>query len=239
MLSASTPAQPPVLTDRLLSRGTFARVLQIFGHVAATVILIVTARIFIQSFIVTEASMAPTLLSGDVVLVTKLPSARRLVGLPPTVQPRFSVIATRSPLGPGIIVKRIAGVPGDTLGMASGHLAVNGVAIDEPWSQTAERPDLLVDWQMTWQREYLTAPHAHALYLPSRDRWGPLVVPDGHYFLLGDNRARSVDSRQNGFITHDDVIGTARFILWSTSSKNEPPSGGKGARWSRLLHHVR
>ena len=73
-------------------------------------------------------------------------------------------------------------------------------------------------------------------YRPSRDTWGPLVVPEGHYLLLGDNRDQSLDSRYMGFIPRDVIRGKAMFIYYSIDSTADRPFPRfiSAARWSRI-----
>ena len=63
--------------------------------------------------------------------------------------------------------------------------------------------------------------------MPSRENWGPIVVPDGSYFMLGDNRDKSSDSRYWGFVKHEEIIGRAEIIYFSWNK-------GAGPRWGRI-----
>ena len=105
-------------------------------------------------------------------------------------------------------IKRVVGLPGDTLAMAQGVLHVNGTPVTESY---AYRDEPAVDPavpEFDWQRAYLVAAarDTAAKYVASRNTWGPLVVPAGQYFVLGDNRDHSLDSRYWGFLPLRHVL---------------------------------
>ena len=96
-------------------------------------------------------------------------------------------------------VKRIVGMPGDTIAMREGVVYVNGVVHAEPYAHHS--PDA-VDHalpEFAWQRPY-RLPQGAGVYRPTQFAWGPLVIPPGAYLLLGDNRDNSLDSRYYGFV---------------------------------------
>jgi signal peptidase I len=92
-------------------------------------------------------------------------------------------------------IKRLLGLPGDTLAMTRGVLRLNGDAFDEPYAHRGE---------------------ADTALSATRNNWGPLVVPPDSFFVLGDNRDRSADSRYFGFVP-------ARLILGRTSTGSHAP----------------
>jgi signal peptidase I len=112
-------------------------------------------------------------------------------------------------------VKRLIGVPGDTLWMHDKVLFLNGAAVDEPYVQHSD-PDGDV-WVpgMLWQREHLLPEVDADEYQPTRDNWGPIVVPEGRFFMLGDNRDDSEDSRYWGFVDQAAVKGRPLFVYYS------------------------
>jgi signal peptidase I len=162
-----------------------------------------------KAYVVPSASMEPTILPGDFLVVSKLPGARRDLTRGDLAVFRSVDAAKR------MQVKRIVGLPSDTIRMQDGVLFVNGQAVPEPYVQ---RPDLHNDYYdpaFDWQRQYVTGLDLPASYHPTRDTWGPLVVPDGHYFILGDNRDHASDSRYWGFLPHKNVQGRPAIIYYS------------------------
>jgi signal peptidase I len=167
--------------------------------------------------------MEHTLLVGDFLLVNKLVygaevpfTHRRLPALrAPT---HGDVIVFEWPNDPTKnFVKRLVGVPSDTLEMREGVLFRNSERVSEVY---VERTDSLNDasaQDFGWQNSYLLpgARSSGLPYHPSRNTWGPLVVPARHYFVLGDNRDNSLDSRYWGFVPDTLVKGTPFVIYYS------------------------
>jgi signal peptidase I len=132
------------------------------------------------------------------------------------------------------LVKRLIGFPGDTLEMRDATLIVNGTALPEPYLKPDTRADARsADFE--WQREYLTGDVDRGAYTPSRRTWGPLVVPADHYFLLGDNRGDSYDSRYWGPLAAWRLAGRVSFIYFSFNKGSYRPFPAlREIRWSRL-----
>jgi signal peptidase I len=137
-------------------------------------------------------------------------------------------------------VKRLVGMPGDTLQMITGTLIRNGVPLKERYVEHTE-PDMdpaFDDFQ--WQRDYLVGsrdPAAH--YLPSRNNWGPLLVPEGKYFVLGDNRDNSLDSRYWGFVA-DSLVKGRPFVVYYSYSPDSVDTFAwlTHIRWTRLGERI-
>ena len=129
-------------------------------------------------------------------------------------------------------IKRIVGLPGDTLSMVSGALFLNGRRVNEPYAWHAEPAIDPAPDDFKWQRRYLAANVDSASYEPSRNNWGPIVVPANQYFLLGDNRDNSLDSRWWGFVPRGDITGVVHRVFRSDDSLGR-------LRWWRLGHLVR
>jgi signal peptidase I len=207
------------------------------------VLFLVLRAFVVQTFVITSGSMEGTLLIGDFLVLNKVAYGAPLPGatarLPGYAEPRRGdVVVFEAHHEPLDVVKRIVGVPGDTLRMEARTLYVNGVARDEPYVQRASDGADLTDTRMAWQREYLLAPpEERARYQPTRDNWGPLVVPAGHYFLLGDNRDDSLDSRWWGFLSGSRIKGRVEVVYFSYT-----PEAGRafaGVRWNRIGDLVR
>ncbi|MDR0881208.1 MAG: signal peptidase I [Candidatus Adiutrix sp.] len=181
---------------------------RILWEYAQAIILAVVLALFVRSFIlqafqIPSGSMIPTFLEGDRVLVTKFSYGIRNpftnhtwfeVGLPE----RWDVVVFIYPEDPAKdFVKRVVGLPGDTVTMIDGQLYINGVKTEDP----------------------------HARYdpaVPSVSRtFGPIKVADGHYFMMGDNRDHSSDSRFWGTVDISRLRGKAWRLYWSWDS-NDP-----------------
>jgi len=114
------------------------------------------------------------------------------------------------------VVKRLVGMPGDTLEMRVGVLQRNGRAEAEPYIQRVDSASDPADPEMRgWQLSYLLPEVDRESYRPSRDNWGPIVVPAGQYFVMGDNRDNSYDSRYWGFVDRRVIRGRPLFVYYS------------------------
>lgn len=172
----------------------------------------------VQASWVPSGSMEPALLPGDHMLVNKLCYDIKLpftglVLLPLGTPQRGDVVVFKNPQGQGSdFVKRIMGLPGETVEMRGKALYVNGRRLRHDWGRYGRHPN-------------------------RGDHFGPVRVPAGRYFMMGDNRDNSFDSRfwnqgQGGFVPREDIVGRAEVVLWSW--KNFPVS----LRWGRLAHRI-
>lgn len=210
---------------------------------ALAVVLVLFARSFVvEAFKIPTSSMEGTLLVGDFLLVNKFVYGAEIPGtelrIPAMAEPRRGeVIVFHPPHEPEKnYVKRIVGVPGDILEMRDKALLVNGSRVDEPYAQhTDERGDRRYA-QMDWQWAYLThPPRWRSRYRPTRDNWGPLRVPSNRYFVLGDNRDNSEDSRFWGFVSRESITGRPWFVYYSFDLGDpEPFSWIQTVRWDRI-----
>jgi signal peptidase I len=213
------------------------------------VFLFLLIRAFgVEAFKIPSGSMERTLLVGDFLLVNKLIYGAEVPfvhkRLPAVRAPRRGdVIVFTYPLDPSLnYVKRLVGEPGDTLSMRDGVLFVNDVPQHEPYvTRIDPNGDMSAD-DMKWQREFLvrTAEAAHMADHPSRNNWGPLIVPGKSYFVLGDNRDNSADSRWWGFVADTLVRGRPLFVYYSYT-----PDASRGMawltqiRWRRIGERIR
>jgi signal peptidase I len=133
-------------------------------------------------------SMNPTLLNGEYLIISNF--AYQL-----DEPERGDIIVFRHPRSELNLIKRVIGVPGDTIEVQNGVVRVNGATLDEP---------------------YIQAPPTY------NSSW---VVPDGQFFVLGDNRNNSSDSHAWGFLPEDNILGKALLVYW-------PPSD-----WTKVPHH--
>lgn len=171
----------------------------------------IVRRDLIQAYHIPSGAMEPALLIGDVLYADKRGRATRPA--------RGDVVIYESLETPGLLAaKRVVGVPGDTLAMYGGTLTRNGARIDERYVQLVPalaQPEAAIQEQMRhWQLEHVL-PSEREQYAPTASDWGPLVVPHDNYFLLGDNRNWSYDSRYTGFVPAAQIRGRPHLIYWS------------------------
>lgn len=179
--------------------------------VVALVFALIIRTFIVQPFKIPSESMCNTLLVGDHLLATKYDYGIRVPFTSITLfggelPQRGDIIIFKYPKDPDVdFIKRIVGIPGDVIEVRNKQLYRNGVALKEDYIRVDE-PDRL---------------------LPGRDFFGPVTVPDGSYFVMGDNRDNSMDSRFWGFVPKEDIIAKARRIYWSWQ-------GFGDIRWSRI-----
>ncbi len=206
------------------------------------VVAIFVIAFIAQLFEVPSGSMENTLLIGDHVAVDRVEWAPMPPNwihwlLPYRLPRRDAVVAFRSPVEPGaFLVKRIVGIPGDHIRLIHRVLYRNGQPVTEPWvlhqlpydAGRDEYPDAELFGQTeAWQRQQWQYFHQ-----------GEIVVPPGHYFVMGDNRDDSFDSRYWGFVPASAVIGRPVLVYWSVRS--EPGMDqGQTDRSSSLLDRLR
>ena len=218
-----------------------------FESIVIAVILALFIRTFVvQAFKIPTGSMEENLLIGDHLLVNKFvfaptasPIERAL--LPIGTIKRGDVIVFKYPEEPERdFIKRVIGLPGETLELRNKKVYVNGTPLDEPYVH------------------FLTPPSADYQEVTSydvRERYGPVTVPPNQYFVMGDNRDNSQDSRYWGFLPRDLVKGKALVIYWSYEAGREDyQEEGAGAtargfisvfahfftrtRWDRMFHQI-
>lgn len=199
----------------------------------------------VQTFVITSGSMEETLLVGDMLLVNRLAIGSKIPGtgirIPGYSSPeRGDVLVFDPPHEPTLkLIKRLIGVPGDTLKMRDRVLYRNGEIVDEPFVVHSESGDDMHPW-MVWQRDYLAPGVDPRTYAPSRDTWGPLVIPEDRYFMLGDNRERSLDSRYWGLLEGWRLEGRAVFTYYSYNKDSYRPFPAvREVRWGRLGRAIR
>jgi len=220
--------------------------------VIAVLLFLVIRTFLVQAFTIPSGSMENTLLIGDYLMANNAVYGAKVPGLgwrtPAFREPRHGdVVVFRPEYNDPVIdvVKRVVGEPGDTIEMKDRVVFRNGKALDEPYTD----PDYLPDEPLPesgvgnylWHLQALPAGVDRESYHPTRDSWGPLVVPEEHFLLLGDNRDQSLDSRYMGFIPRDVIRGKAMFIYFSVDqTANTPfPHFLTAARWSRIGDVIR
>jgi len=191
---------------------------------------------------VPSGSMKPTLLEGDLVLVNKLAYDLKApfttLHLAQWGSPaRGDIAVFYSPQGGTRLVKRVIGLPGDTIQLRDEVLFVNGVA--QRYSVRDAQPflrDVFEDPHPVVAIEHLGTCDHYVMALPGRmamRSFGPYLVPSGHYFMMGDSRDNSADSRYFGMVPRDQIVGRASAVLASfDTSRYLLP---RVTRWVRSL----
>jgi signal peptidase I len=186
----------------------------------ALLLFLVIRTFVIEAFRIPTASMENTLLVGDFLLVNKAVYGAQVPGtevrLPGFDRPRRGdVVVFLPPHEPDKnYVKRLVGLPGDTLEMRDKVLYLNGAAQDENYANHRDPRDIPHP-DMNWQRDHLAPGVDRVSYRATRDTWGPIIVPDDRYFVLGDNRDDSEDSRYWGFVEQGAIKGKPLFVYYS------------------------
>ena len=188
----------------------------------ALVIWFVLRSLLIEAFRIPSSSMEHTLLVGDFLFVNKALYGAEVplihTRLPAFREPRRGyIVVFDSKTQAGVkVVKRLVGMPGDTIEMRDNSLYRNGVREVEPFVQHTDSQSDPADAEMRmWQVEYLLPDVDRGGYRPTRGNWGPLLVPAGQYFVMGDNRDNSYDSRYWGFVDRRVIRGRPLFVYYS------------------------
>ena len=165
-------------------------------------------------------AMAPTILPGDLAFAS--PRRRAVVQ-------RGDVVMYSVP-GDGFrYVHRVVGLPGDTVAMRAFRLVVNGASPSWAHAITTDSAGAAEsDPAFAWQRDRLPAGHDASSYRPTYGTWGPVVLRQDEYFVLGDDAANSLDSRHRGPVRTDAIVGRPVWVYFSRDAE-------RGViRWSRI-----
>ncbi|MDB4951729.1 MAG: signal peptidase [Gemmatimonadetes bacterium] len=225
----------------------------------AVVLFVVIRTFLLQAFTIPSESMEKTLLVGDYLMASNVVFGPHIPftehHIPGLRQPRHGdIVVFRPDYNEPVmdVVKRLIGEPGDTVQMVNHEMYRNGKKLVEPYTVYGDQPDTPIGFTGTpgafgpevkperygyhWHLDALPKTVDRQTYHPTRDNWGPLVVPAGHYFLMGDNRDESLDSRFMGFIPREQIRGKPLFIYWSWDHTEDAPfpSFITAARWGRI-----
>lgn len=191
--------RPAVYTVMLLASVPYALGLALFLRANA-----------VEAFVIPSSSMAPTLMPGDRLLANKLGIDERTIERGELVVFRYSANRRQR------YVKRVIGLPGDTVAMQAGQVFVNG----QPLRREALGPSatagkqLAYEWNGGRRYQILTGPDDVQGDFPAQ------LVPDGAYFVLGDHRGLSVDSRKFHAVSHGELVGIASYLYWPARNWN-------------------
>ena len=200
-----------------------------FESICVAVILALFVRTFIvQAFKIPTGSMENNLLIGDHLLVNKFvfaPTLSRLENmlLPIDAIRRGDIIVFKYPEEPERdFIKRVIGLPGETIELKKKRVHINGMLLDEPYVHYLVPPD----------------EENGAGDFDVRVQYGPVTVPAGHYFMMGDNRDNSQDSRYWGFMPQEYIKGKALFVYFSFGEETGLAGLVTGVRWTRIFHQI-
>jgi signal peptidase I len=200
-----------------------------FESICVAVILALFVRTFIvQAFKIPTGSMENNLLIGDHLLVNKFVFAPTLSSIEGKLLPidpirRGDIVVFKYPEEPDRdFIKRVIGLPGDTIELRNKKVFINGKGLDEPYVHFLFPAEEGSDGGLN--------------DFDVRRNYGPVTVPADHYFMMGDNRDNSQDSRYWGFLPRSYVKGKALFVYFSFA---EQPSGLlDNVRWGRIFHQI-
>ena len=229
-----------------------------FKSLAGTIaIFLILRTFFLEAYRIPSGSMIPSMLIGDWLFVNKLRYGPHVpftdVNLPGYAEPRRGEIVVfvsppqvDQPEDPTpILVKRLIGMPGDTLYSRDGIVHINGEPQRQGYaaSSAAGAPPDESHPLFEWQRraEITGSRFGPPPELRTLDNWGPLVVPDEHYFMMGDNRYNSKDSRYWSLVPRRNMRGRPLFVYysWNADDSDRPLPFLTDIRWSRIGHMIR
>ncbi len=213
--------------------------------IVAFVLFIFIRSFLLHTFVIISGSMEDTLLVGDLLLVNRAAVGSQVPGTSWRIPgygklERGDILVFDPPHEEDMkLVKRLMGLPGDTVEMRDKVFYVNGEPLEEPYARHSDPRDDPHPW-MSWQEEYVLGGGPNGSYAPTRDNWGPLVIPGDRYFMLGDNRDTSLDSRYWGFLEGWRLEGRAVLVYFSYNKQSLRPFPWlKEIRWGRIGDLVR
>jgi len=195
--------------------------------IAVVLALFVRTWVF-QAFKIPTGSMEPNLLVGDHLIVNKMIFSPSVTGLERALLPRREIrrgdiVVFKYPEEPERdFIKRVIGLPGDRLELRRKAMYINGEPLTEPYAHLEEPPS-----------------DSAGVTGDLREFYGPVTVPAGQYFMMGDNRDNSQDSRYWGFLPAHYVKGRALFIYFSFEEGESMTHVLQGTRWERLFDSVK
>ncbi|MGM0417903.1 MAG: signal peptidase I [Thermodesulfobacteriota bacterium] len=181
----------------------------------ALILALIIRAFVVQAYKIPSGSMKDTLLIGDHLLVNKFIYGVRMPFTNKTIIPvskpeRGDIVVFRAPVDPPKdFIKRVVGLPGDKIQIKNKKLYINNERYKESYIKNTDSV-------------------FYKGVLNPRDNYGPVTVPKDSYFMMGDNRDNSTDSRFIGFIKYEQLKGEAMIIYWSWKQDSF------GVRWSRI-----
>jgi signal peptidase I len=270
MKKKETPPEDPAAPNE--AGETFFETLASYCSLAVVILFIFT--FLSQNYVIPSGSMEKTLLVGDHLLVDRItlsPPTKWMPLVHYREPQRGDIVVFIKPVADAqgnylTLVKRLIGVPGDHIHLRNGIVIINGVAQNLPKDgdnspgYDPNEKDFLDEFPsappVAFGDPGEGTPEAWAVDFPNHIENGDLVVPPGKYFMMGDHRHKSLDSRYWGFVPRENIVGRPLFNYWSfvtpanqlekTGLSNSLAWMGHVAlhfitetRWSRTLHPVR
>ena len=188
-------------------------------------------------YVIPTGSMKPTIVEGDRVFVNKLAYDLKVPyttwhiaewGAPQ----RGAIVVFPSPVDGTRLIKRIVGIPGDTIEMKNDQLIINGrkVQYELPNAKNMPVSGASMPYAYIEDLRGIKHPVKFIPHRPAMRTFGPVTVPEGKYFMMGDNRDNSADSRYFGFVDRDQIVGQAEYIVISLDINNH-----YRPRWQRFF----
>ena len=215
-----------------------------FGSLVISILIATSFKSAIADwYVVPTGSMLPTIVEGDRILVNKLAYDLKI---PFTTIPvsswgdpqRGDIVVFYSPAEPKRLVKRVIGLPGDTIAMHNNRLLINKQPVDltflhhgsdEPWLRdTADSQEIFTELLPDHPHKTMTTPE-----IPARRSFPPVTIPPGQYLMLGDNRDNSADSRYFGFVPRREILGKATKVVISLDLDDH-----YRPRWQRFFSNL-
>ena len=180
--------------------------------VVCTIFALFVTTYVVHPMTVPTPSMEPTILVGDRILIDKFTVRNGFLEGSLSVAPTHSIqrqdiLVFKFPEEPEVLyVKRLIGLPGETLEIKDKQVYINGEPLEEPYKHHSD--------PTTFRRRPI--PHGFGFVGDfERDNYGPVKIPQGHYFMMGDNRDNSADSRYWSFLLQTYVVGRPLLVFWS------------------------
>lgn len=226
------------------------------GSILIAIMAALTVRWFLmEAYVIPSGSMLPSLLIHDHIFVNKIAYGMRVPWSKNWIfrlsdPQRNEVVVFRYPGDESMFfIKRIVGLPGDEVSYRDSHIYINGNQIQrsdpastEDFKWINDLPGMKSDYDFF--DEQLISEKKHPILLHKRqfrNSWGPQIIPEGHFFVMGDNRDNSNDSRNWGFVPFENFMGKAMFV-WLSCEETLPlltflchPGT---VRWSRFFHWI-
>jgi signal peptidase I len=235
----SPPEQPaPAPIEQIVEETPF--------EAAASICSVLVVGLFIltflaQNFVIPSGSMEKTLLVGDHLVVDRItlaPPAKWMPLVHYREPKRGDIVVFLKPGEPDLfLVKRLVGVPGDHIHLRNGIVIINGVAQSEPHAEPVtleNHQDFLDEYPSVPPSVDGGATETWAVDFPNHIENGELVVPPGKFFMMGDHRHNSLDSRYWGFVPRENIVGRPLFNYWSfitPDNQYEQPGIGNSVAW--------